>query len=411
MSVTMDATGAHPLDREVRTMLSVALLIFVYTIVIGILNGLDLVEFSRQQLLSHLHGGTLGWMTLAILAVTLWLFGARETAGASRSVRVLAYAGPATIAAYVLAFATTMGAARPLAGVATLTVLAGFALWAFRRAGSVALTVPHLLVLVGLSSSVLGGMFGVVNGLSIAFDWTWVPQSFFEAHPGTMEVGFIIPVTMGLAEWGLRRVPEERVTRAGRIQVGLMVVAFLWVLGFVLAEQDEIGGMGIMFAIAGLGVFIGRMWGIARRTSLLARRPSRHALAGGVLLGATIVYVFVVLQMAGGDFAQIPRGQLLSFIHLMAVGGATNALLAFVIFLSRRESPPSLVDDVVFWGVNVGVIGFVTALTTDVTALIMVFVPVMGTGLLVAIVAHLGPLRRAPAPVPPVAHDTAEPVG
>lgn len=411
MGVAIDDTGAHPLDHEVRTMLSVALLIFAYTIVIGILNGLDLVEFSRQQLLSHLHGGTLGWMTLAILAVTLWLFGAGETAGGSRSVRVLAYAGPAAIAAYVLAFATTMGAARPLAGVATLAVLAGFALWAFRRARSVALTVPHLLVLVGLSSSVLGGMFGVVNGMAIAFDWTWVPESFFEAHPGTMEVGFIIPVTMGLAEWGLRRVPEDRVTRAGRIQVGLMVIAFLWVLGFVLAEQDEIGGMGIMFAIGGLGVFIGRMWGIARRTSLSARRPSRHALAGGVLLGTTIVYVFVVLQMAGGDFAQIPRGQLLSFIHLMAVGGATNALLAFVILLSRRVSSPSTVDDVVFWGVNVGVIGFVTALTTDVTALIMTFVPVMGTGLLVAIVAHLGPLRRAPASVAPVAHGTAEPIG
>lgn len=401
MSVTTDGARVHPLDPPVRAVLSVALLIFVYTIVIGILNGLELVEFSRQQLLSHLHGGTLGWMTLAILGVTLWLFGAEETPTSARSARVLAYTAAGAIAAYVLAFATTMGTARPLAGTVTLLVLIGFAAWAFRRAGSVALTVPHLLVLVGLTSSVIGGVFGVVNGMAIALDWTWVPDTFFEAHPGTMEVGFIIPVAMGLAEWGLRPVPEERVTRAGRVQVGLMAVAFLWVLGFTLADLDEFAGLGILFAIIGLVIFFVRLTSTARTVSLSARRPERHALAGGLLLGGAIVYIFVILQMAGGDFAAIPRGQILSFLHLMSVGGATNALLAFVIFLSRRTSAPGVVDDVVFWGVNVGVIGFVVALTTDVRGLIMVFVPLMGLGLLVAIFAHLGPLRRAPSPTPP----------
>lgn len=387
----------HPLDGPARVVVSVALLIFVYTIVIGILNGLDLFEFSRQQLLSHLHGGTLGWMTLAILAVTLWLFGAGPTSTSTRSIRLLAYAAPVVIAAYVLAFATTLGPARPLAGALTLLALIGFAVWAFRRARSVTLTVPHLLVLLGLASSVIGGLFGVVNGLAIALEWTWVPVSFFAAHPGTMEVGFIIPVAMGLAEWGLRGdSSEQRVTRAGWAQVGLMLTAFLWVLGFTLAEQDEIAGLGIIFAIVGIIVFFARLGGTARHTSLWARRPQRHALAGGVLLGATIVYIFVALQMAQGDFAQIPRGQLLSFLHLMSVGGATNALFAFVIYLSRRMSETSWIDDVVFWGVNVGVIGFVVALTTDVPALIMVFVPLMGLGLLVAIAAHLPPLRHAP---------------
>lgn len=397
MDVVGSETRAHPLDGPVRGMLSVALLIFVYTIVIGILNGLDLVEFSREQLLSHLHGGTLGWMTLAILAVTLWLFGAGHPGTSAAPVRVLAYAAPVAIAGYVLAFATTLGAARPLAGAATLLVLIGFAAWAFRRARSVTLTVPHLLVLLGLTSSVIGGAFGVVNGLAIAFEWAWVPDPFFAAHPGTMEVGFIIPVAMGLSEWGLRGASSEhRVTRPGWAQVGFMLVAFLWVLGFTLGGQDELAGLGIVFAIVGLIIFFARLGRVAVRTSVWARRPQRHALAGGLLLGATIVYIFVALQMAQGDFAQIPRGQILSFLHLMSVGGATNALLAFVMYLSRRVSITSWVDDVVFWGVNVGVIGFVVALTTDIRALIMLFVPLMGIGLLVAIAAHLVPLRHAP---------------
>jgi hypothetical protein len=107
--------------------------------------------------------------------------------------------------------------------------------------------------------------------------------------------------------------------------------------------------------------------------------------------------------MAGGDFVDIPRGQLLSFIHLMSVGATTNALLAFVVHLSRRVSESSAADDVVFWGVNVGLVGFAIGLTADLTALVAVAVPVMGLGLLTAIVAHLGPLRREPPPAAPAA--------
>lgn len=74
MSTTTAVTTPHPLDRLVRFTLTVALVVFVWTIGIGILNGIDAVEFSRQVLLSHLHGGTLGWMTLGILAAAQWLF-------------------------------------------------------------------------------------------------------------------------------------------------------------------------------------------------------------------------------------------------------------------------------------------------------------------------------------------------
>jgi hypothetical protein len=406
-----DTSIAHPLDRPVRRMLQVAMVIFAYTIVIGILNGLDIVEFSRQQLLSHLHGGTLGWMTLAILGVTLWLFGDRSgTDAADGSVRPLATLAAVAIAAYVLAFATTAGALRPLAGLATLVALAGFAAFAFRRAGAMDLSVPHWLVLIGLTSSLLGGAFGVFNGLAMAFSWDWAPAVLFEAHPATMEVGFIIPVAMALAEWGVRRGHlETPLTRGGRAQAGLMLLAFLWVLGFTLLGQPEVAGMGIVFAIIGLVVFYVRVGRLLRATSPTTRSAERHAMAGALWLGVTIVYIFVAIQLAGGDFVAIPRERLIAFIHLMGVGATTNALLAFVVHLSRRVSRTSAVDDVVFWGVNVGLAGFAFALTAEMPGLYALFVPVMGLGLLVAIGAHLGPLRHEPPPAAPAtparAHD------
>lgn len=400
MSTTLTTT-AHPLDRQVRNTLRVALLVFVYTIAIGILNGLDIVEFSRELLLSHLHGGTLGWMTLAIIAATQWLFvdeGSTVSERSAKAVRGFAYLAAVAIPLYVLAFATTFGVGRPLGGTFTLIALIGVAAWSFSRMREVILTVPRLLVLLGLTSSVIGGGFGVFNGFAIAFEWTWVPRSFFEAHPGTMEIGFTMPVALGLAEWGMRLgTPEERPNRWGIVQAALMAVGFLWVLGFILAGQEEIVGIGILFGIIAIVIFFGRMRSFVKTTSVTARTPSRHALAGGVLLGVTMVYIFIAISSVQGDFAAIPRGQTLSFIHLLAVGAATNALLAFVIHLSRRVSDVTAIDDVIFWGVNIGLIGFVTALTTDVRSLIFVFVPIMGLALLIAIGAHLMTLGRAPA--------------
>ena len=396
----MAAAAPHPLDRQVRVTLRVAMLVFVYTIAIGILNGLDLVELSRQQLLSHLHGGTLGWMTLAIIAATQWLFvDERSTVSepSARTIRTFAYLAAVAIPLYVLAFATTFGVGRPLGGTATLIALIGVAAWSFGRVREVTLTVPRLLVLLGLASSVLGGSFGVLNGFAIAFEWTWVPESFFEAHPGTMEIGFTMPVALALAEWGMRvGTPDEEPNRWGIAQAVLMMVGFLWVLGFILAGQEELVGIGIVFGIIAIGIFFGRMRRTVRDTSLVERRPGRHALAGGVLLGVTMVYIFIAISAVQGDFPAIPRGQTLSFIHLLAVGAATNGLLAFVIHLSRRVSAVSVVDDIVFWGVNVGLIGFVTALTADASGLIFAFVPIMGLALLIAIGVHLGPLGREP---------------
>ena len=77
------------LEPQVRLMLRAALLIFVYTVSVGILNGLDVIDFPRSLLLAHIHGGTLGWMTLGILAATLWLFA--DGAGPSRSSEVLPF--------------------------------------------------------------------------------------------------------------------------------------------------------------------------------------------------------------------------------------------------------------------------------------------------------------------------------
>ena len=64
------SSGASNWARTARTLYLVAMAIFLVTIAIGILNGLDVVEFDRNQLLTHVHSGTIGWLTLSIVATT-----------------------------------------------------------------------------------------------------------------------------------------------------------------------------------------------------------------------------------------------------------------------------------------------------------------------------------------------------
>ena len=57
---TADIGSTHPLRREVLLLLQVAMVVFIWTVVIGILNGTDMVDFNRKTVLSHVHAGTLG---------------------------------------------------------------------------------------------------------------------------------------------------------------------------------------------------------------------------------------------------------------------------------------------------------------------------------------------------------------
>jgi hypothetical protein len=50
-------------------------------------------------------------------------------------------------------------------------------------------------------------------------------------------------------------------------------------------------------------------------------------------------------------------------------------------------------DDVLFWGMNIGLIGFVISLITNASILEPVFTPIMGLSILVALVAYVLRMR------------------
>src|SRR6187431_398943 len=93
--------------------------------VIGILNGADAVEFDRNQILTHVHAGTVGWLTLAIVAAATLLFRATDR----RLVVTLAIFVPV----YVLAFYTGNFVFRAVAGTALLIVIGWLLVWLWQQ--------------------------------------------------------------------------------------------------------------------------------------------------------------------------------------------------------------------------------------------------------------------------------------
>ncbi len=379
---------AGPYQAEVRWILQAGLLMFIYTVAIGILNGLDLVTFEREALLAHLHIGTLAWLTGAVFAGSLVLFGHRDPA--NRNLRRMALAAPVVAAAYNVAFLTTTGIARPILGTVMMLVILYFAAWGFRQARGMTLSVPHLGLLAGLATSVVGAVFGILLGLRISNPDLNIAETTGEAHPATMVVGFLIPVGMAFAEWVARRDSVNvAATRAGQLQIGLPFLGAMAVVLGILLDVLPLIMISLPLELAGLGIFLWRMFPIARGVSWLSADDARHGVAAAVFLVVNIaIFVYLVGNYAEEGFDTAPRRLLLALDHSIFVGVLTLAILAFVGRVSSA-SRSAMVDHVIFWGVTVGVGGFVAGLISDTDAIIRVATPLLGVVLLLAIALHL----------------------
>src|SRR5438270_9912318 len=119
-----------PYSTEIRWLFQAGLLVFVVTVSTGILNGFHFITLPRQVLLTHVHAGTLGWITLGVIAICLWLFGEESAApGNSQAVRALSLLAAIGIPIYVLAFLSGNLLARAIFGCPVLIAIVGVLIW------------------------------------------------------------------------------------------------------------------------------------------------------------------------------------------------------------------------------------------------------------------------------------------
>jgi hypothetical protein len=391
-----------------------ALLLFVVTIVIGILNGIDVWEPEHDTLITHVHAGTLGWITLGVSGIALLMFSQDRDVSVAETerARILAWAMVAAVTLYVAAFLAgdtifDDRIQRPIGGTILLVVVVWFLVWLIGAHRAYDSHGPARLgILLSWISLIVGAVFGIILGLFISNGEVPglsddVAARVAEAHPPAMLVGFLLLAAFASIEWMLHS--EKESTRSATIQMWLLFVAGIVLnIAFVAGLDEELAGPANLLMIVAVVMLLWRSRDELKpagwRGAGIGAFPRIAALA---LVGALALLTILISWVISGSIdidALTPsqEGLILSFDHAMFIGVATNVLFG-VLALSLGTSGSDTANRVLLWGVNVGFVGFVLGLITTTQVLKRISTPIMGLALLHGIAVYFMRLREESA--------------
>ncbi|MBW3619585.1 MAG: hypothetical protein KY461_05020 [Actinobacteria bacterium] len=382
----------EPLRAPARMLFQSALVIFLVTIVIGVLNGMDLWEPSHELLLTHVHAGTLGWITLAVVGVALLVFGgADDVPSGTRVAQVMI----ATTVLYVLAFATTQGVLRPVAGTLELLAIVYVLVWTTRRRRQARRSVAALALYLALVSLVIGAVLGVLLGLYIANGSLPglsddMAGNLAGAHPPAMLAGYLLLAGFGIAEWRLAEEPALVAdSKAGAGAAWALFAAGLLFNVGIIFEVEPLLQFASMLQVIAVVIFVVRMWSHLQPSAWRAGGPRTFARWSVVFLavGIGLLVYLVQLFISGAVDPEAGEGTniLLAFDHALFIGLMTNALLS----TTGRRVPWDATQRAIAWAVNLGLLGFLVGLITESALLKQVSTPIMGIALIAAVATHV----------------------
>jgi hypothetical protein len=391
----------NALQPQARLLYRGALLIFVVTIVIGILNGLDLWDPTHQMILTHVHAGTLGWITLAVIGSALAMFGGGADNKAVATARSLTMATLVTVVIYVAAFASTTGILRPIAGTLLLIAIIWALVWVAGRYRSSDKSTSQLALYLAIISLTIGAILGVLLGVFVANGSlpglsTERAGALAGAHPAAMLIGYLILAGVAISHW---------VLKGGQGMIGRLVAWALFLAGLLanVAFIFEIDALIQVFSglqVIAIIAYIVHMWDKIKPSAWAGDSADNFGRAAvlGLVVGIGLL-VYVVQLVTSGELdpetGEGPIGVLIAFDHAMFIGVMTNALFALV-GKSGSGEPAGWLP----WAVNGGVVLFLLGLIVDVSILKQIGAPVMGLALLYGIYvffSHLGNPRSMPA--------------
>jgi hypothetical protein len=295
---------------------------------------------------------------------------------------------------YVLAFYTGNFALRAVGGLALLIAIGWLLRWLWREYLAGERTLPRLAVTLGVTSFGYGALIGVLIQVSLAAGVTLLPGDTIGAHASAMTFGYLVLVAMGLIEWrilGTRDLP-----RAGLIQVGALFLGGLIISLSLLAGIAQAGGgIYLLTQLVAVVLFAVRIWPRSLRVNWAAANPIRHFAASSIwvvfalVLFMYIVYTFIAAGATSSDPnapPPIPLNILIASDHSAYIGIVTNIVLGLLtVLLLRSQARRSWIGQVIFWGVNLGLLVFVIGLIVNTAEIKRIGAPVMGVTLLVAL--------------------------
>jgi len=395
-----------------RSAFQYGLAIFTLTALLGLANATQLFgALDRNTLLTHLHSGTLGWITMGVIGLAIWMFGGGDK---NMAVRLSAL----STAAYVLAFWSGNFYARATFGVTELIVVYYWWWWVASngmREGLGRIDIPKLSVVFGLTTLAVGSTLGVIVQVILA-SGNAIPTSpdLVGAHASAQTGGYLVLVAAGLIEWQLAGAGKR--STAGVIQVALLFVGGL-VLAFSLLLAAQLGpqasqalpGIATLLTLAGTLMVAFRNGRAAMAVSWTSGAKRHLAIAIPWLISA-VVFQFILVQQfiaAQGDVSKVSIGLLHSLDHSYFIGLMTNVLFgSILVFLAGRVGAWPWADNLIFWGLNIGAASFVAVLLTvgsgegakAFSHPVSYTAPIMGLAALLGVATFLQRLQAAAVP-------------
>jgi hypothetical protein len=380
----------------VRNLFRAALVIFVVTIVIGILNGIDAWDVPRNTLLTHVHAGTLGWITLSVFAAAIWML-AEPGASTGRMANFAIVA----LTLYILAFwsvdlTDTVSIQRPIGGILAFIAMTWVFVWAVRSRSGKGYDIAQLGLVLSLLFLVIGAVLGVLLGLQLAEVSVVAQEStdrLAESHPGAMVIGFVVLAAVALIEWLIQdRSPSLRESRAGVVQMILVFLAGLSIVIGGLVANEQLLQLGVPLQILGTLILLWRhraRLGASHWGPGVVPKFVRTAVIGLVAVVAFVAYI--VNQFVGGaEFTEV--------VHVLVAMDHTNFLLVMTSLIFAMMARGSEVSEpaaqVIYWGLVAGAVGFVFGLVLESAPLKRVFTPILGVALLYGIFTYLRASER-----------------
>lgn len=363
-----------------------ALLFFLVNIGLGFLNALTSGPIADWQIVTHLHTAALGWFTLSVLGLAVWVFtGERDVSDTYvTGVRLLTYLAILAVVGYVASFALAFNQGGdllnllPIFGGGAVVVLWAAAIYAvLQLRHQRVVTNVHAFLASALVLVSIGGTMGVLVALNRA---TGAGIADVGAHAPVM-LFYLLLVASAVVEWFVAGGTLGRWNWPGLAQALAALLA-----GIVPAIAISLGIMQLMpLLLLGLVafflLFLGRVGWKALYTN-----PLEHGTRAWTFFGA-LWLVPVVLVFPAEIAIEPPEWFLPVVAHLAFVGMASNLL--FAVLSERTKNADRLhawAEPGAMWLLNLGLLAFVAALAAmDARHGALV----MGLGALVAVIAML----------------------
>lgn len=353
--------------NSIRWLYMGAGVLFLANITLGIVNVFTPGALPRGQLLSHFHAGTIGWITLSIIATMLWVFtaGRQVAANVAAFITGLTVVSILAVAGYIAAFGLVFNGdgpfwLLPLFGVPSWLVILAATIFAgtqFKHQAVV--TTVHLLFFGALLVASLGATMGVLQGLSyVRGSYPGPPGADgLGAHAGPMEM-YLGLAFAGLAELLVGRNWEQRWTKAGMTQMVLSVVGGYLGSIALYANIGPLIPLGLLLYLVSFGIYFARIgW---RTFTVNPFKPGRAAAIfwGGLAYPFNIILFVILVALFFVPGNPLPHDLGVIFAHVSFIGAGTNFILATQSVYGDRGAPVHKWQGPAHWLLNLGMLVF-----------------------------------------------------